>query len=354
MQFKSGSSYLSEADADGYVFRIDQEHVEYWINHALPVLICLCDVDAGILYWQAVNSGTAISTGKGFKFSIPASQKVDADSVGMFRSLLTPVIAAEKYTIFKTNDMSHAGAKRYSLEAVINSIATKAEVAAMVRQLTSNGARRYHRNDLVDGLWGNSDAHVVWTFIYPSAEDHTRCNHICRSIWIHNDLEEQFRPMGFDGENVGDNIIVDWSPHYNFLAEYVSHNTLSKEEYLSTVLPLVEELEEIMQVLQAQSLALSQGEVTESELISRSKSSWNRINTIYFKIRGMSFAPFECSDMDTKLESFVAYLDSTTLFYSDKGLKTWDRASRLEQSLQQQSYAREAFQQLDSEISKVR
>ncbi len=35
-------------------------------------------------------------------------------------------------------------------------------------------------------------------------------------------MELQFWPMGFDGENVGDNIIVDWSTNYDFLGEHVS------------------------------------------------------------------------------------------------------------------------------------
>jgi hypothetical protein len=355
IQLKSGSSYLSETDIDGYIFRTDKKHVDYWQNHALPVLICLCNVDAQTIHWQVVNSETAASTGKGFKFTVPADQTIDTSSIDALRSLLTSIVPTDRYTIFKTDDTSHGAAKRYSFEVVVNGSASKAEVAAIVRQVTNEGQkRRYHRNHLVEGQWGDSDAHVVWTFIYPSAEDHSRRNHICRSIWIHEDLEPQFRPMGFGGENVGDNIIVDWSTNYDFLAEHVSTNTMSKEDYFSSVLPLIEELKDSLATIEGGLLALAKGDIDEADFLASTDANRTRIDEIYFEITDLPFAPFECREMDTKLESFVAYLHNVWLFYSENGRTKWDARSRLEQSLQQRSYARETLQHLEYELSKIR
>ena len=68
IQLKSGSSYFTERQGDSYVFRADRTHVEYWIEHCLPVLVCLCDVDNRQIYWQHVDSQTAISTGNGTNY----------------------------------------------------------------------------------------------------------------------------------------------------------------------------------------------------------------------------------------------------------------------------------------------
>ena len=232
---------------------------------------------------------------------------------------------------------------------------SKAEVAAIVRQVTNEGQKRkYHRNHMVEGLWGDSDAHVVWTFIYPSAEDHNRRNHICRSIWIHDALEPEFRPMGFDGENVGDNIIVDWSTNYDFLADHVSTNTLSKEDYFSEVLHRIEELKTSLTSIEGRLLALSNGEIDEPKFLAATETERKRINVIYFEITGLAFAPFECRDIESKLDSFVAFLHNIWLFYSDDGRAKWNEQNRLEQSLQQRSYARETLQHLEYEMSKVR
>lgn len=355
IQLKSGPSYLSETDNDSYVFRTDKKHVDYWQNHALPVLICLCDVDLKTIYWQIVNTETATSTGKGYRVNVPADQTIDASSIDSLRSLLTPIVATDRYTIFKTDDTSHGAAKRYSFEVVVNGSATKAEVAAIVRQVTNEGQkRRYHRNHLVEGRWGDSDAHVVWTFIYPSAEDHNRRNDICRSIWIRDDLELQFRPMGFDGENVGDNIIVDWSTDYELLGEHVSTHTLTKEDYFNSVLPLIEKLKRSLGAIEDGLLALDNNDIDEDAFLASTEGHRTRVDEVYSEITDLPFAPFECRDMDTKLEGFVAYLHNVWLLYSDSGRTKWDAKSRLQQSLQHISSAREALQHLEYELSKVR
>ena len=196
IQLKSGPSYFTERQGDSYVFRADRTHVEYWTDHCLTVLVCLCDVDNRQIYWQVVNRQTAISTGKGYKFLIPMSQKVDSDSAPTFTDLLTPVVPFSRYTIFEESDASHAGAKRYSFKAVVNGSVSKTEVYSIVRQLTNDGAKRtYHRNHLSQGRWGDSEAKVVWTFVYASANDYARGNPICRSLWIDPDLPEQHRPL---------------------------------------------------------------------------------------------------------------------------------------------------------------
>jgi len=355
IQLKSGSSYFSESVKDGYVFRTDEKHIEYWKKHALPVIICLCDIDERVIYWQTVTEETAISTGEGYKIIVPLMQMIDMSSIEALSSLLTPIIPADRYTIFRTDDTSHGAAKRYSFEAVINGNATKAEIAAIVRQITNEGAkRRYHRNHLVEGQWGDSDAHVVWTFIYPSAEDHNRRNHICRGIWIHEDLDEAFRPMGFDGENVGDNIIVEWSATYDFLSKHVSTYTLSKEDYFTQVLPHIGELKASLIIIENSLAALSKAEINEAEFLTLTENHRRQIDIIYSMITDLPFAPFECRDMDSKLESFASFLHNVWLYYSENGQSTWDENTRLGQSLQQLSYAREAMQHLEYELSKIR
>jgi len=355
IQLKTGPSYLSEKDSDGYVFRTDKKHVEYWQNHALPVLVCLCDVEAKTIYWQIVNAETVASTGKGYRMSVLSSQTIDSSSFDSLRNLLTPVVATDRYTIFTTDDISHGAAKRYSFEVVVNGSATKAEIGAIVRQVTNEGQeRRYHRNRLVEGQWGDTDAHVVWTFIYPSAEDHNRQNHICRSIWIHDDLESQFRPMGFAGENVGDNVIVEWSTNYDFLGEHVSTNRLSKERYFHKVLPLIEELKASLSAIESDLIALNSDSIDEDAFLASTEAHRTRVDEIYSEISNLAFAPFECREMDMKLASLVACLHNVWLFYSDRGRTKWDAKSRLKQSIQQSRMARESLQHLEYELSKVR
>lgn len=355
IQIKSGESYLSERTDNAIVFRTDAEHVDYWINHTLPMIVCLCDADNHTVYWQAVNDETAISTGKGYRFHVPLTQTLDMPAVPQLTDLLTPLVSPNRYTIFKTEDASHRLAKRYSFKVVVNGTASKAEIASIVRQVTIDGAkRRYHRNHLVEGRWGDADAHVVWTFVYPSAEDEARCNHICRSLWVHESLDAEARPSPMTGENIGNDIIVDWSANYRFLAQHTSTHSQTKEDYLNAVIPLIDDLRILLERLGEQLLSLKKCDINEESFLAATDADRQRINDIYVNITSMSLAPFECKDMDNRLECFIACMDNIVLYYSENSRNARTALNRLELALQQRSYAIEDLAVLEYEMKKVR
>lgn len=77
VQIKSGQSYFVDKDADGFVFRGDLEHLKYWLDHKLPVIVVLYDHDSKIAYWQTVTSENVTQMSKGWKMSIPRGQKLE-------------------------------------------------------------------------------------------------------------------------------------------------------------------------------------------------------------------------------------------------------------------------------------
>ena len=356
IQLKSGPSYFNERHEGSYVFRADRAHVDYWIDHCLPVLVCLCDVDNRQIYWQVVDSQTAISTGKGYKFLIPMSQKVDSASAPALVDILTPVVSASRYTIFEEKDVSHAGAKRYSFKVVVNGALKKAEVASIVRQLTNDGAKRtYHRNHLTQGHWGDSEAKVVWTSLYASADDYVRGNPICRSLWVAPDLPERDRPLDLYGENIGDHTYVAWHSMHPELARHVAKNTATKAEYLAKVLPLKSEMSTLLTAIEKQTAMLSDGIVSENVFLLRIEASRTRISQIEEEFSNMPLAPYECSDVDLVFQRLVASLDNVALVYSKRGRRTWARGSqRAFLSTQQLKSARESLSAVEYEIGKIR
>jgi hypothetical protein len=70
-QIKSGRSFFTEETADHYVFRTDNNHVTYWIEHSMPVVVVLYEPESKQLYWQQVSQETVESTGKNWKVLVP-------------------------------------------------------------------------------------------------------------------------------------------------------------------------------------------------------------------------------------------------------------------------------------------
>lgn len=355
VQVKSGPSYLSEQDADSYVFRDDAEHFDYWLNHSLPVIVCLCDIDSNTIYWDVVSSDTATSTGTGYKLAVPKRQMLSAKSLDDLASVFTRILAHDKYTIVSTEDISYSMAKRYSFRIVLNGTFTKREIATIVRQQTMDGARRrYYRNHLTAQTWGDTDAHVIWTFIYPSIQDLANNNLICRSLWISPDLSEQWRPSAFDGENVGDGIIVDWNIQYDLVAGLFSSNRSNKEEYLNLVLPLVQQLNDRLARLSSQLDRLSLDSISTAEFRSITQVDREDVTRLCREVSDLPTAPYECDAVDKLLQSAAGLADNISIFYAESASTNWTEESKLVQSREQCSAAQKELRALEYELDKIR
>lgn len=86
-QIKGGPSYFKSTTEDGYVFYIDSDHFEYWVNFSLPVVIVLVDVASEKAYWQLVSEETVVKTEKGWKIVVPFGNLIEASATDAFLAI---------------------------------------------------------------------------------------------------------------------------------------------------------------------------------------------------------------------------------------------------------------------------
>ncbi|MFF2243287.1 DUF4365 domain-containing protein [Arthrobacter sp. NPDC058130] len=86
VQVKTGPSHFTapkrdaQGDISGWWFAEDnRNHFDYWLRHALPHLLILRDQNKEKSFWVHVTPERVVSTGKGAKIFVPASQTVDVD-----------------------------------------------------------------------------------------------------------------------------------------------------------------------------------------------------------------------------------------------------------------------------------
>ena len=73
LQIKGGPHYFREASENGWWFRFGGKKHRYWMNHALPVIVVLVDIESKTAYWQEVGPRTVKTAGKGYKLEVPRS-----------------------------------------------------------------------------------------------------------------------------------------------------------------------------------------------------------------------------------------------------------------------------------------
>lgn len=324
IQIKSGSTYFGETKDGSYIYRPDAQHVDYWLGHTLPVIVCLCDPENEIVYWERVAKDTIESTGKGFKMAVPKARKLGKETREALKDLVTPRVASRDYTLVSTEDVSHGMAKRYSINIILNRPMTKPELAAVIRDMTAKTAkRRYSRNVMVKGRWGDADAHVVWAFIYASAADEKKANYTCRSLWIDSSLDGKYAPSPLAGEDVGDGIIVDWKQSPLAGLSENGHGDFDKEHYLDLVDPIVKlvtgNLAHIGQALHK----WQSGASNEANFLSETESARQQISDAYDVHDNSSEPPYECHDLNAQVVSMLAYAHNIVLHHNERGIEHW-------------------------------
>ena len=353
LQIKSGDSWFKEVCSEGYVFRGDKKHLSYWLDHSLPVLIVLCDSKTRNCYWQTITSSNVIDTEKALKIIVPKYQKITPVMYVDLKRLVNKLAIHKNYTIASTEDLSHNNAKRYSLRVILNKEHTQAEIINLIKTITTQTANcEYHRSERTREHWGSRPAHVVWINIYPSAEDERNNNILCGTEWFSDTLASEYKPLSNYGEEVGQNIKVNWNNSYLTYSRYNSQNTMNKEEFIIKTTSLVKASEPHIDLAFSLYIEYESGRCDIDKLKSAMTRSFVNIDEIYSSGTDLGLSPFECKDLSNKFQSLIAYAHNVFLPFSGFGKESTE--SQIIFNIKSQvKYYREAFVGFEFELKKV-
>ena len=91
LQIKTGESYFKEKNDFGWVFRGEIKHLNYYLNHDIPVVIVLVDNLKREAYWTACEPEKTTRAGENWKINILSSQKLLKKSKSELEKYVSPV-----------------------------------------------------------------------------------------------------------------------------------------------------------------------------------------------------------------------------------------------------------------------
>ena len=329
LQIKSGASWFSEVEDKSIVFRANDDHIQYWNDFPIPVLVVLHEPKSNQVYWQIVNKNTSISTGKNWKIHIPYAQLFTNENKQEIKKYCDFLLPASYFDIISFKDVSHNTAKRYGARIILNRDLSKGEIVQIVRRATDElKTREYYRNKIVKESWQGKMTNAIWLFIYPSLEDEKNNNFICRSQWIDPELRKESRPLQLEGQNIGDDLIIDWSNYYKSVSEFFQQNKLSKEDFLNEIELVLQPILKISNDAIHCSRAYQNKSISDSEYIDKMEKIAPKINDLYMKGTDIGLTPLECKDFGQKFQSLIACADNIALPFSERGKEVWKKDSR--------------------------
>ncbi len=232
------------------------------------------------------------------------------------------------YDILKLEDVSHAGAKRYAANILIESKYSKEEIKQAIKEIIGILKKSlYYRDEKVRECFGDASADVIWLFIAHRMVDVDNCNWTCRAYWVSPSLSEEMRPIGLSGnDSIGD-IVIDWNDHYETMAEFYYSHSIPKDKFLERVDFLIKEIEKLIFPL-FKIFSASQMTNNYAEVISYTNTHQARINELYTNGTDIPNPPHDCIKFDELVQSYFAQADNLFLIYSTKGLDTWEENNR--------------------------
>ncbi len=88
VQIKTGSSYFEEVSDNGWTYRGDFKHINYYLNLPTPVLLVLVSPNTQTAWWALFDPNCTTRTSSAWKLRIPKLQTFDASQRDTLQSLV--------------------------------------------------------------------------------------------------------------------------------------------------------------------------------------------------------------------------------------------------------------------------
>ncbi len=92
LQIKTGNSYFSKENELGWEYRGHLSHLNYYLNHDIPVLIFLVNDETEEIFWAHCNPEKTTRTGDSWKITIPKKQKLTQNSKLDIKEFISPEV----------------------------------------------------------------------------------------------------------------------------------------------------------------------------------------------------------------------------------------------------------------------
>ncbi len=347
LQIKSGPNFFQEEVENGFVFRGDQDHLNYWLEHSLPVLLLLVDLTNRKIHWVQVTPQAITSTGKGWKIIVPKTKVLNSDALKELAQIAINLRISRPFSILQLDDISHSEAKRYSAHIQLNSDYPKDYIKSLASEITKQiSLETWQKHPQFEPHFKGRPADVVWLYMCRTVDDSKQANWLCRTQWISPALSENSRPMQLKDEKPGE-IAFEWPDTRHSMEEFALSHELTKSQAVTVISKTINEIDTHLNRHRRDIEAFINAPNPKHSCIDGLRVAACEAHELYLRSGNSKLPPFELADLMTALSSVIASYDNAFMLFnepldSDKNTK---RAAIL---------TRQALQMYDQDLTLFR
>lgn len=327
LQIKTGDSYFTEENADGYVFR-DAEHLRYWLDHSLSVIVVIVRPDSEEAFWQKITPETIVETGKGWKTTIPKHQTYSSEAFRLFVEMAVKGKIRRPYSMLGLEDKSIAGAKRYAQKILLTGDFPRFYLESLSAEITQDTTREtWIEKPRLRELFGNRKADVIWLYFFRTIDDAAQYNVFFRTQWISPDLNPKFRPCMINPDVPAGTLEFHWSEYRDALEDFSLEREVGKDEAVKSAIALVRAIDTHIEKWLSVIQKVIERNIEWDSAKKLLREAANQANEIY-QNTDLPIPPYELEDIYQTLENTVALFDNIFLPYGEMVEKTmtWESA----------------------------
>ncbi|WP_017731520.1 DUF4365 domain-containing protein [Nafulsella turpanensis] len=223
------------------------------------------------------------------------------------------------YTVIRQGDNSHGTALRTDIRILVEkSFASSREaMRILIPKIHEQYSKKvYHRNQWISQRFKNKSYDVIYLFFYDSIEDSNYGQSFCSTLWVDANLPEIGRPLVSDPNEKVEDINIYWNSTANQY-DFIRKNLLDKGEYLPFIDKVFIHFEELYSKVLKFSQDYKEEKLKIPDYIQKIKTLSLDLDSLNGSIRDLGFPPNECKDLNTKINSLIAYLHNIRIVVSD-------------------------------------
>lgn len=307
LQIKGGPSYLKERTDQGFTYRGNLAHLEYWLNHSLPVFLILVDTVQERAYWQEISDITVEKLDKGWKVTVPFTNVLDITFVNAAKLRAGLEANVFSYTRLSLEDTSTMDVKRYRAKLLMRQPLCRLRAEAIVRKATADLRKESYNLKGFKQRFGDQEASVISLFVAGDLHDTENINWYCRTMWVSKDLATSARPLKIGGEDLGDGLEVVWNMDYAKSAQFYRGLQIDKQSFLAHVHSFTIAVDSIMKSVFGESAQINcRFAVLEQSAL--------KAREMFLESGAVGLPPYECKDVAQRFQDVMAIADNAFIY----------------------------------------
>jgi hypothetical protein len=311
IQVKTGKSYINKTK-DSITYYPTEKHVNYWLNHSLPVLLVICDPESDKMYWDFFTRKKVVKTKNGWKIEIPQKNQLGNDeSIDKIKNYY---FSNDRFTIVESDiDTSHAFSRTISMKIILKRDTPNVIIESQAPKLIEGLKRSdYYRSEIVENHFQDKPADCVWIWFYRNLEQYKNGLPFCTAFW--NDPKSKVPTTLPSYDKKIDDIYIKYSSVE--IPEEMVNRRLSKGKYLKIVDRFLSETNRIYEnLLRAYTAHQNNGNslLFKQEILGYRPQFASLLSEEYRQ----NHAPLECVDLDQIIQIMEATIDNIFIVVSD-------------------------------------